>query len=92
MNSSIRFLGDYFVIGFRIFLPVFAGMLILNAVLGILAKVAPQMNMFSIGIQIKIIAGLLVLMIMVFLFPEVVDMVFNEIRLTMGNMMDGMHE
>ena len=41
------------VIGFRIFLPVFACMMIMNCILGIMAKVAPQMNMFSVGIQLK---------------------------------------
>ena len=92
LEGMIVYFTDLFVIGFRIMMPIFATLLIVNVVLGVMAKVAPQMNMFSIGIQIKIIAGLLVLMITVFLFPEVVDMVFNEIRLTMGNMMDGMHE
>lgn len=61
MNSMIEFLTDYVVIGFRIVLPIFCVMLLLNAVLGILAKVSPQMNMFAVGIQLKILVGLSVL-------------------------------
>ena len=57
LESMISFLGDYVVIGFRIVLPIFCSILLLNAVLGILAKVSPQMNMFAVGIQLKILVG-----------------------------------
>ncbi|MBQ7464192.1 MAG: flagellar biosynthetic protein FliR, partial [Lachnospiraceae bacterium] len=90
VNSAVKFLRDYFVIGFRIFLPVFAGMLILNAVLGILAKVAPQMNMFSVGIQIKIIVGLGIMFITVGMLPGLSDFVFNEIKQLMTVFVGGM--
>ncbi|MBR1910544.1 MAG: flagellar biosynthetic protein FliR [Lachnospiraceae bacterium] len=90
LDTSIRFLTDYFVIGFRIFLPVFAGMLILNAVLGILAKVAPQMNMFSVGIQIKILVGLGIMLITVGMLPGLSDFVFNEMKEMMTAVAGGM--
>lgn len=50
LSTMTKYMGDMFVIGFRIFLPVFACMMIMNCILGIMAKVAPQMNMFSVGI------------------------------------------
>ena len=53
-TDILGFISDYFVIGFRIAIPVFAAMLLLNCILAILAKVSPQMNMFAVGIQIKI--------------------------------------
>lgn len=92
LESMIVYFADLFVLGFRIMLPIFATILIVNVVLGVMAKVAPQMNMFSIGVQIKIIAGLLVLLLVVFLFPEVARMVFKEMSLTMENIMDGLHK
>ena len=92
LESMIVYFTDLFVLGFRVMLPIFATILIVNVVLGVMAKVAPQMNMFSIGVQIKIIAGLLVLFILVFLFPEVARLVFKEMSLTMGNIMDGLHD
>ena len=67
--------------GFRIILPVFACILIVNVVLGILAKVAPQMNMFVIGMQVKVFAGLALLTIVMSLFPGVVDFIFEEMQL-----------
>lgn len=74
----VVFLTNYFIIGFRIILPIFASVLIVNAILGILAKVAPQMNMFVIGMQLKVIIGLVVLVLIIGLIPSVADFIFNE--------------
>lgn len=77
-KAFLNFIIDYFVIGFRIILPVFAALLIVNTVLAILAKVAPQMNMFVIGMQLKVLVGLFVLLFMVRMIPSVADFIFEE--------------
>lgn len=74
----IQFMVDYFIIGFRIVLPIFASSILVNIILGIMAKIAPQMNMFVIGMQLKIFVGLVVLFLMIGLLPNVSDFVFNE--------------
>ena len=51
LESVIMFLSDYITIGFRIILPIFCTMILLNCVLGVLAKVSPQLNMFAVGMQ-----------------------------------------
>lgn len=89
--SMTTYMGDLFVIGFRIFLPVFAVIMITNCVLGVMAKVAPQMNMFSIGIQLKILVGFLVLFLMIFLYASVADMVFDEIKKMVVLFIEGMY-
>jgi flagellar biosynthetic protein FliR len=76
----VQFITDYFVIGFRIVLPIFAAILIVNAILGILAKIAPQMNMFVVGMQLKIFVGLIVLAMIMELVPSVADFIFNKMR------------
>lgn len=73
-----RFMVDYFVIGFRIVLPIFASMLVVNSILAILAKVAPQMSMFVIGLQLKVFVGLVVLVLMVMMITGVTDLIFRE--------------
>jgi flagellar biosynthesis protein FliR len=73
-----KFITDYFIIGFRIVLPIFAAILIVNTILAIIAKIAPQMNMFVIGIQIKIFVGLFVLYLIIEMIPSVADFIFNE--------------
>ena len=89
--SIITYMTDLFVIGFRIFLPVFAVIMIMNCILGVMAKVAPQMNMFSIGIQLKILVGFVVLYLTIFLFPSVTNMVFNEIKKMVVLIIEGMY-
>lgn len=87
----IEFIKEYFIIGFRIILPIFAATLVLNVVLAILAKVAPQMNMFVIGIQLKIFVGLTVLFLAVSLTPRVADFIFDEMIYMMRSAIDGLH-
>ncbi len=76
----IQFMSEYFIIGFRIILPVFSCILVVNVVLGILAKIAPQMNMFVVGMQMKVFAGLCILYVIVGMIPAVSDFVFEEMR------------
>lgn len=73
-----RFVVDYFVLGFRIVLPIFASLLVVNTILAILARVAPQMNMFVIGLQLKVFVGLAVLVLMFMMITGVADLIFRE--------------
>ena len=89
--SMTKYMTDLFVIGFRIFLPFFATMMIVNCILGVMAKVAPQMNMFSVGIQLKILVGYIILFFTIFMFPSVADMVFDEIKTMVVLIIEGMY-
>ena len=80
LNVAVQFMSEYVLIGFRICLPIFAAILMLNAVLGILAKVAPQMNMFAVGLQLKIFVGLGVIFLTLFLLPTAADLIFTEAK------------
>lgn len=90
LTGFISFMTNMFILAFRIFLPIFATMLIVNVVLGVMAKVAPQMNMFSVGMQIKVMIGVIILFFMVFLFPEVVSMLVTQMRTIVTDMVEGM--
>ena len=80
LTSMIMFMTDYLNIGFRICLPVFCVSLIVNVVLGILAKVSPQMNMFAVGMQIKVLLGLCVLFFTTAMLPYISDFVYTEMK------------
>lgn len=80
LNSWVMFMGEYISIGFRICLPIFAAILLLNAVLGIMAKVSPQMNMFAIGLQMKVFVGLVIIFLTVGLLPTASDLIFTEAK------------
>ncbi len=89
-GTWVSFLGQYFVLGMRICLPVFCTIMILNAILGILAKVSPQMNMFSVGMQLKVITGLVVLFITVSMLPYASDLVFTQMKRMVVSFVEGM--
>lgn len=80
LTVFIRFMGDYLSVGFRICLPIFCVSIILSVVLGILAKVAPQMNMFAVGMQIKVLVGISILFLTVGMLPYISDFIFTEIK------------
>jgi flagellar biosynthetic protein FliR len=90
LSSLITFLGDYIVIGFRICLPVFASITLMNIVLGLLAKLAPQMNMFSVGIQLKLLAGLSVMVITMRMLPDICNFITTQIQTMVVSMVEGM--
>lgn len=90
LNSMIEFLGDYVIIGFRIVLPIFCTILMLNAILGILAKVSPQMNMFAVGIQMKILVGLSVIFFTAGMLPGMADFIFDEMKRMFLSFVGGM--
>ena len=77
-EGYLGYLFDYMVLAFRIILPVFAALLVVNAVLAVLAKAAPQMNMFVIGFQLKIFVGLAILTVMMLFLPSISEMIFEQ--------------
>lgn len=90
LSTFVQFLGDYMVIGMKICLPVFCTIMLLNAILGILAKVAPQMNMFAVGIQLKVFTGLSVLFLTVALLPDAANMIFTQMKRMVVAFVEGM--
>lgn len=90
LSSFVQFLGDYMIIGMRICLPVFCTVMLLNAILGVLAKVAPQMNMFAVGIQLKVLTGLTVLFVTVGMLPSAANLIFTQMKRMVVAFVEGM--
>jgi flagellar biosynthetic protein FliR len=90
LSSLMTFLSEYIIIGFRICLPVFASITLLNIVLGILAKLAPQMNMFSVGIQLKLLAGLSVLIITIRMLPDISNIISETMQKMIVSVVEAM--
>jgi flagellar biosynthetic protein FliR len=90
LTTLITFLGDYIIIGFRICLPIFASITLMNIVLGLLAKLAPQMNMFSVGIQLKLLAGLSVMVITMRMLPDICNFISTKMQQMIVSMVEGM--
>lgn len=87
-DSMIQYIGSYFVLALRISLPILIAIMLLNVILGVLAKTAPQMSMFVIGIQLKIFIGFGVLVVTIpflsnitgFLYEQMQEIVMNVLQ------------
>ena len=90
LDSMLTFLSEYLIIGFRIILPIFCVMLLLNAILGVMAKVSPQMNMFAVGMQLKVIVGVSTLFLMTGMLSGASDFIFQEIKKMMTRFAEAM--
>lgn len=90
LSAIIGFMSDYIIIGFRICLPIFAVMIILNAVLGVLAKVSPQLNMFAVGIQMKVLVGISILFLSTAMLPGAADFIYSQMKRTIVTFVETM--
>ena len=79
-TSLIQFIAQMFMIGFRIAMPVFLGATMLNVILGVLAKSSPQMNMFAIGMQLKVFVGLFLLAVCIMFVPNIANYIMERMR------------
>ena len=79
-DTMVQYMVDYFLIAIRISLPVMISIMLLNVVLGVLAKTAPQMNMFSVGIQLKIFAGFAVMFATISFIPNITEFIYNQMQ------------
>lgn len=91
LGTMTTYMVDLMVIGFRVVLPIFATSMILNCILGIMAKVAPQMNMFAVGIQLKILLGFTIMFLTISLLPSISNAVFTEMKKMIVSIIEGMY-
>lgn len=90
MDGLMKMMASYFVIATKIALPVIGAMLVINAALGLMTKTAPQVNIFSVGIPLKMIVGLLIILFTLNMFTPVSDYLFQEIYKNLLNIIEGM--
>lgn len=77
----LKSLSKAFTIAFQMAAPLVAALFLTDVGLGILARTAPQFNIFVVGMPLKILVGLLVLLMLIPGFVTVFGSLF-------GNMMD----
>ena len=73
----IDWIGQLLGMGISLMLPAIAALLIVNLVFGIIARSAPQFNIFSIGFPIIILFGVVVLLMMSGILAEQMEAIFD---------------
>lgn len=79
-DVMIEYMTGYFVLALRISMPILIAIMLLNMALGVMAKTAPQMNMFVVGIQLKIFVGFAALFVIIALLPDVTNFIYGQMQ------------
>lgn len=74
----VRTFADTFRIALQISAPIVVAMVLTDAGLGLLARTAPQYNIFVVGIPVKLLAGLALLVVLIPGFGALFQMLFDQ--------------
>jgi flagellar biosynthetic protein FliR len=80
-------LSTAFSLAFQMAAPIVAAMFLVDVALGILAKTAPQFNVFVVGMPLKILVGLVIVLLLVPGFVALFQTLFNTMFDNMFEMM-----
>lgn len=86
----IYLLSSYFYIGLSISMPIVGCIFIVNVSLGLLVKAAPQMNVFVVGMPIKLLIGLILLGLFAPMYGEVYRVFFDQLMNALETLLKGM--
>lgn len=79
LNAGLtRLFVGLFVTAVKLAAPVLAALFLTNVALGVMARAVPQMNLFSVGLSLKVIAGLAAILASMPLFVELVSGFYEE--------------
>jgi flagellar biosynthetic protein FliR len=89
-GNVVVFLEQAFLIVFQIAAPAAVALFIVNVALGLMARVAPQMNVFVVGFPLQIGVGLFMLAVSVPVLVAVMPQLFSDSAHHMDTVMRGM--
>lgn len=79
-----------FVLSVKVAMPMIAAGLLGEVIMGIIVRAIPQMNIFVVGIPMKIMLGLLMLLIIIPVFVHFCDTLFDQMFLSVEKMFLGL--
>lgn len=90
MNDILRVFGDIFLLAFKISAPIIAAILATDVALGVISRAVPQVNVFVLGMPLKIIIGLVVVIITLPVFGSLIRGMIESMNAEMFNFMKSM--
>ena len=84
-DGLIKAFGSIFFIGFKIAAPIIAAILITDVTLGTVSKMVPQLNVFVIGMPLKIFIGIVIVMLTIPMFILILESIFKVMDNSMLN-------
>lgn len=83
----VEALGTVFVLAFQLAAPLIAALFLVDVALGMLARTAPQFNVFVIGLPLKNMIGFLVLLVMIPGFLYLFQQLFSHLFAAMNDLL-----
>lgn len=81
-----RLFVEMFMIALQMALPIVGALVLVDVALGILAKTVPQMNIFAVGLPLKIIVGLILVFISLPVYFYLLQILFEKILISMSQL------
>ena len=88
--SAAEAFAQSFLLGVSVAFPVIASGMLLEVVLGIMIRTMPQLNMFVVGIPVKLIVGMLVFLFTLPAFAALSSVIFGEMFVSIERMFEGL--
>ncbi len=84
IDKVVELLRTSFVLGFKMAAPIVITIFVTNVLLGILSRAMPQMNVFMVGMPLKLLVGLITLLVILpfyfGIFNNIFSIMFDYIR------------
>lgn len=90
VQTFVAAISEYFVISFKLAMPILGIILLVDVGMGVLARAVPQMNMFVVGIPIKIIILFLLMLISLSFLPLYNHLLTDRIVDLVNTLIQGM--
>ena len=77
-----------FMIAFQMALPIVGCLFLVDVALGLIARTVPQVNVFVVGLPLKILVSFLVLFVFLSLYMMLAKFIFETMFITMRDLME----
>jgi len=88
-SMMVKYFASSFVLAVQIALPVVTASLMAEAGLAVMMRTIPQMNVFVVGIPLKIILGLVVIIVILPVYRAIMGDAFNVMYDAIGHLFEG---
>ncbi|HWP98598.1 MAG TPA: flagellar biosynthetic protein FliR [Syntrophomonadaceae bacterium] len=87
MSELVRLTANMFIIAIKVSAPIVTSVLTADISMGFIARTVPQMNVFVVGMPVKILLGLVSLLIMLPIYLWVFQVLFEGLFSSLDNTM-----
>lgn len=78
---------NMFIIAFQMALPLVGCLFLVDVALGIIARTVPQLNVFVVGLPLKILVSFIALSVFIILYMSLAKFIFDTMFITMRELM-----